>query len=317
MGRRGIVAAITAPPVAAAGARRRPHLELSPALGPGLPVRRRTLTYSRGMTDWQPLPDHAALGLSRSGGAVRIELRRPDALNAFDSEMAAQLLAVLHRLGDDPEVRCVLITGAGRAFSAGADIKSQFGAAEARDVIESELRELSNPTVLALRAMNKPVIAAVNGAAAGIGCSIALAADLVIASENAFFLLAFANIGLTPDGGSSLLVPARIGLGRAFVMALLAERLPAAEALAWGLADRVVPAEELAPVSEALAIRLAAGPTRSYAATKQAINQSMLGGLPAALDLEARLQGELARTDDFLEGVDAFGAKRPPSFQGR
>jgi len=178
------------------------------------------------------------------------------------------------------------------------------------------MRSITTPTILAMRAMRKPIIAAVNGPAAGVGCSIALAADLVVAAESAFFLLAFANIGLTPDGGASLTVPARVGIGRAFVLALLAERLPAAEAVSWGLADRVVPDGELDGVADALVLRLAAGPTRSYAATKEAINRSTLGGLADALDTEARLQGRLTASADFAEGAAAFAAKRRPTFTG-
>jgi enoyl-CoA hydratase/carnithine racemase len=238
-------------------------------------------------------------------------------LNAFDTDAAIAFLDVLRQVHDDDSVRCVLITGAGRAFSAGADIGSQFKDDDARSVIEKELREISGPTITAMRELRKPVVAAVNGPAAGIGCSIALAADLVVAADSAFFLLAFSNIALTPDGGSSLLVPARVGLGRAFVLALLAERLPAAEAVSWGLADRVVPAADLPQITEELALRLANGPTRAYAATKQAINRSTLSGLQDALETEARLQGEQARTEDFLEGTAAFLARRPPRFTGR
>jgi enoyl-CoA hydratase/carnithine racemase len=269
------------------------------------------------MTLWESLPDHPSIGLSRCAGAVRLELRRPAALNAFDTEMAIEFLAVLHRIAEDDSVRAVLLTGSGRAFSAGADITSQFGGDDVPAVVEQQLRELSNPAILALRTMDKPVIAAVNGAAAGIGCSIALACDLVIAAETAFFLLAFAHLGLTPDGGASLTVPARIGFGRAMVMALLAEQLPAAQALAWGLADRVVPDAELMEVAEALAIRLAAGPTQSYAAIKQAVNEASLHRLPEQLELEATLQGALVRTGDFAEGAAAFGSKRAPRFTGR
>jgi 2-(1,2-epoxy-1,2-dihydrophenyl)acetyl-CoA isomerase len=269
------------------------------------------------MAQWDPVDAPDSLRLSRSGGALKIELHRPEVLNALDTPAARALLAVLRDAADDGSTRCVLITGAGRAFSAGADVGSQFRSDDARAVIEKEMREISTPTVLAIRRMPKPVIAAVNGPAAGIGCSIALSADLVLAGESAFFLLAFANIGLTPDGGASMMVPARVGVGRAFVLALLAERLPAAEAVQWGLADRVVPDADLPRTAEDLALRLAAGPTRSYAATKQAINRSMLAGLEDALEFEATAQGELIASADFLEGTAAFAEKRRPEFTGR
>jgi 2-(1,2-epoxy-1,2-dihydrophenyl)acetyl-CoA isomerase len=268
------------------------------------------------MTDWDLVADHPTLKLARREGAARVELHRPQALNAFDGELTRQFLATLRDLAADDTVRSVLITGAGRGFSAGADVKSQFSDPDARSVVEAEMRELTSPTIQVLRDMPKPVIAAVNGPAAGVGCSVALACDLVVAAESAFFLLAFANIGLTPDGGATLTVPARIGLGRAFVMALLADRVPAAEAVSWGLADRVVADDRLAEEAEALALRLAAGPTRAYAATKEAINAAQLAGLAAQLDREAALQGALVQSDDFAEGVSAFAARRSPAFRG-
>jgi 2-(1,2-epoxy-1,2-dihydrophenyl)acetyl-CoA isomerase len=156
----------------------------------------------------------------------------------------------------------------------------------------------------------------VNGAAIGVGCSFAVACDLVVAAESAYFLLAFANIGLVGDGGATITIPARVGLGRASVLALLAERLPAAEALAWGLADRVVADAELDEVTTALALRMAAGPTRAYAAAKRALNASMLAGLADQLELETELQAELAVSADHQEGVAAFGERRTPEFRG-
>ena len=269
------------------------------------------------MIDWEPLQIDGAMAVERAGAVLRIRFNRPDVLNAFDVTATIELLNLIRAADRDDSVRAVMLTGAGRAFSSGADIGARIGDSDARSVVETDLREVSGPLILALRRLRKPVIAAVNGPAVGIGCSIALASDLVVAAESAFFLLAFANIGLTPDGGASLLLPARIGLGRAFVLALLAERLSAAEAVSWGLADRVVPDPEFASVTEALAFRLAAGPTQSYAATKQAINAAVLGGLEAALDLEAGLQAELASSEDFAEGVAAFSVKRSPQFKGR
>jgi 2-(1,2-epoxy-1,2-dihydrophenyl)acetyl-CoA isomerase len=222
------------------------------------------------------------------------------------------------RLGGDESVRCLVLTGSGRAFSAGADIKGRRPSSdEARgERTRRVLREQINPAILAVREMPKPVIAAVNGPAVGVGCSFAVACDLVVAAESAYFLLAFANIGLACDGGATITVPARVGLGRAGVLALLADRLPAADALAWGLADRVVPDADLEETVTALALKLAAGPTRSYAATKRALNASALAGLADQLELEAELQGELAVSADHEEGIAAFREKRQPTFRG-
>lgn len=266
---------------------------------------------------WDAQNGTESIGLSRQAGAVRVELRRPDRLNALDDRAAEELRDILGDLSSDESVRAVLLTGAGRAFCAGADVRARFGDVAARGQIAQSMRDVTAPTILALREMPKPVVAAVNGAAAGLGCSIALSCDLVVAGESAFFMLAFANLGLTVDGGASALVPARVGLGRAFVMALLAERVPAAEALAWGLADRVVPDAELATVTEALVLRLAAGPSRSYAATKELINRAQLAALREQLGREADLQETLLASEDFDEGVRAFAGKRPPEFRGR
>jgi 2-(1,2-epoxy-1,2-dihydrophenyl)acetyl-CoA isomerase len=255
--------------------------------------------------------------VSRCAGAVRIEFNRPEALNALDLEMSRDLAALVERLAADEEVRAVLMTGRGRAFSAGADITTEFSDDNARAVIEQNMRAFTTPTILAIRRMAKPVVAAVNGPAAGVGCSLALASDLVLAAESAIFLLAFANIGLTPDGGASVTLPARIGAGRALALAMLAERVPAAQAVDWGMADRLVPDAELQAVADQLVLRLAAGPTLSYAATKQAINGTVLSALPAALEREARLQGELVASADFVEGTTAFAQKRPARFAGR
>ncbi|HEY6780251.1 MAG TPA: enoyl-CoA hydratase [Thermoleophilaceae bacterium] len=253
----------------------------------------------------------------QDGGVGRITLNRPDSLNAWTGQFGRELTQVVTEDAADPSVRAVLITGAGRGFSSGADLKEGFDPApDGMPDIRKELNELYHPIIVGARELEKPVVAAVNGAAVGIGASLALACDLVLAAEAAFFGLAFVNIGLMPDGGSTLFVPAAVGKARAFEMALLGERVPAAQALEWGLVNSVHPDAELLPSANELVERLAQGPTRSYAATKRALNQRFYPELHAQLDLEAELQHALARTRDFQEGVMAFISKRKPSFEG-
>jgi len=248
---------------------------------------------------------------------ARITLNRPEALNAWTRQFGEELLAALDHASADAEVRSVVLTGAGRAFSSGADLKSggSFGGNGKPDVL-TPLREVYNPVMLRIRQMPKPVVAAVNGPAVGIGCSLALVADLVIAAESAYFLLAFANIGLGLDGGASASLVARVGSGRAAEIALLAERIPADKALSWGLINRVVPDHELAAATGVIAARLAGGPPGSYAAVKRMVNETAYANLAEVLDREAVLQQERAESADFAEGVMAFLQKRPPQFTG-
>ena len=171
--------------------------------------------------------------------------------------------------------------------------------------------------MVAIRQMPKPVIAAVNGPAVGIGCSLALCSDLILAAESAYFLLAFVNIGLVPDGGSSLFLPTRVGMARATELSMLGERLPAERALEWGLINRVVPDAQLAEEAAALAARLAAGPTRSYAGAKRQLNNWLYARMDEQLELEAQIQREMATSEDFVEGALAFIQKRPARFSGK
>lgn len=231
--------------------------------------------------------------------------------------MGIDLLAAISSLSEDPAVRAVMITGAGRAFSSGADLKEQrTGNENGLPDLSLRLKELYNPTILGIREMPKPVVAAVNGPAVGIGCSLALACDLIVAAESAYFLLAFVNIGLVPDGGASATVPARAGFARAAEMSFLGERVPAPQALEWGLVNRVVADDELAGEAEALRDRLAAGPTASYANSKRLLNRRLLAGLGEQLDAEADAQREQGHTADFVEGVLSFVQKRPANFTG-
>jgi 2-(1,2-epoxy-1,2-dihydrophenyl)acetyl-CoA isomerase len=253
-------------------------------------------------------------------GVATIELNRPQALNAWNQQLGLDLLAALRRVSAEDAVRAVVITGAGRAFSSGADLKDFSGGEltpEGRPNVHKTLTERYHPIMHAIRELPKPVLAAVNGPAVGIGCSLALCCDLVLAAQSAYLLLAFVNIGLAPDGGSSLFVPTRAGMARATEMAMLGERISAEQALQWGLVNRVLPDERLREEAAALAQRLASGPTRSYAATKRQLNSWLYARMAEQLALEAELQQEMAGSDDFLEGATAFIEKRAPRFRGR
>jgi 2-(1,2-epoxy-1,2-dihydrophenyl)acetyl-CoA isomerase len=253
----------------------------------------------------------------QDGAVGRLTLNRPETLNAWTAEFGAEMKQVIEGEAADESVRAVLITGAGRGFSSGADLKAGFEPAEdGMPDIKKELHTLYHPVIAGVRRLPKPVVAAVNGPSVGIGCSLALACDLIMAAESAYFGLAFVNIGLMPDGGSTAFVPPAVGRVRALQMALLGERVDSAQALDWGLVNWVHPDDKLMDEANALAEKLAAGPTRSYAASKQALNRFIYGDLDAQLDLEAELQHELGRSKDFLEGAAAFVEKREPAFSG-
>jgi 2-(1,2-epoxy-1,2-dihydrophenyl)acetyl-CoA isomerase len=190
------------------------------------------------------------------------------------------------------------------------------GQAGERPDVGEMLRERYHPIIKGIRELPKPVVAAVNGPAVGIGCSLALACDLIWAAESAVFGLAFVNIGLVPDGGSTFLVPVAAGKARALEMALLGDPIPASQALEWGLINRVVPDGELMDEARGVARRLASGPTRSYAQSKRALNHSLMAIMDEQLDLEAQIQGEMVGSADFIEGISAFVEKREPRFTG-
>jgi 2-(1,2-epoxy-1,2-dihydrophenyl)acetyl-CoA isomerase len=249
----------------------------------------------------------------RDGGVITIRLNRPDVLNAFNASMHSALAEALKE-ARDPDVRAVLLTGAGRAFCVGQDLR------EFRDEtgdIAGRLRRHYHPNILALRALDKPVVAAVNGAAAGAGLSFAFACDLRIASDQASFVPAFIKIGLVPDSGCTFFAARLLGYARAFEWLATGRALTAAEAHAWGLVSEVVEHERLAAHTTELAASLAELPTRGVAMTKRLLDRAANAALAEQLDWEAQLQAAATRTDDFAEGVAAFLAKRDPSFRGR
>jgi len=252
----------------------------------------------------------------RADGVAWVILNRPDALNAWTPQLGEELTQALDDVAADPEVRAIVLTGAGRAFSSGADLRAGMQTSNGSPDVGTPLREIYNPLILRVRTLRKPVIAAVNGPAVGIGCSLALAADLIVAAGSAYFLMAFVNIGLGLDGGASQSLVARVGHARAFQIAYLGERLAADTALNWGLVNEVVPDDELEATVTALAGRLAAGPPGSYAAIKRTINDRAYAGFAEVLELEAVVQQERAESKDFAEGVLAFLQKRPAKFTG-
>jgi len=250
----------------------------------------------------------------KQNGVATITLNRPQALNAFTLQMNAELQDALKDADGDDKIRCFLITGAGRAFCAGQDLKSRT--AEQRGSLGASLREKYNPIILRLRRTEKIVLAAVNGVAAGAGCNLALSCDLRIASDDAKFIQAFVRVGLAPDSGGSFFLPRLVGLSKAMELFLLGEPVDAAEALRIGLVARVLPQAELAQAARAMAVRFARGP-RSIGLIKRAVNHALLPELQAQLEYEAYLQEIAGKSADYDEGVKAFLEKRAPVFKGK
>jgi 2-(1,2-epoxy-1,2-dihydrophenyl)acetyl-CoA isomerase len=258
--------------------------------------------------------DTVLVGLD--AGVLTLTLNRPDKLNSLNEDMHFALRAGFQRAADDATVRAVMLTGVGRGFCAGADLGDRDPRKERPD-LAAIIERLYNPTLRLIRSIDKPIVCAVNGVAAGAGANIALACDIVLAARSAKFIQAFAKIGLIPDAGGSWSLARILGEPRAKALALLAEPLDADTAAAWGLIWKAVDDSALLGEAEGIARRLAAGPTRGLGLTKRAIQAAATNSLDAQLDLERDLQGQAGRTDDYAEGVVAFLDKRKPEFTGR
>ena len=259
------------------------------------------------------------IAVATADGVCTITLNRPDVLNAFNDQLTTELGESLKAAERDTAVRAIVITGAGRAFSSGqdlADLKQKYVPGYVPH-LGDDLRRRYNPIIKRIREMDKPIIAAVNGVAAGAGCSLALSCDMRIASDQASFIEVFIHVGLIPDSGSTFMLPRLVGLGKAMELCCTGQKIDAAEALRIGLVNQVVPAAELAAKANKLAAQLAALPARAIALTKRLLNQSMQNDLDAQLDAEMYDQETAGKTADHHEGVMAFLEKRKASFQGR
>lgn len=257
---------------------------------------------------------YTKINFSITDGVATITLNRPDKLNSFDREMSKEVIDALDQARNDPEVRAVLIIGEGRAFSAGQDLAEAIAPGSR---IEDILAEQYNPIIERIRSIPKPVIAAVNGVAAGAGANIAYACDLTFAAESANFIQSFINIGLIPDSGGTFTLPRLIGLQRAFGQMILAPKITAKEAAEMGMIWKAVPDADLMNEATAIAKRLATMPTKAIALTKQALNASMANDLDRQLALEKKLQTMAGESHDHKEGVKAFLEKRRPEFTGK
>jgi 2-(1,2-epoxy-1,2-dihydrophenyl)acetyl-CoA isomerase len=262
------------------------------------------------MSDQPILVEHA-------DGVARITLNRPDVLNSFTRPMGRALCEALGGAASDASVRAVLLTGSGRGFCAGQDLAEAAPQDSAMPDLGDIVRDTYNPIIRAIRTLEKPVVCAVNGVAAGAGASIALACDLVFASTDASFVWSFTKIGVIPDSGGTFLLPRIVGLQRASALTLLGEKLTASQALAWGLIYKVCEPAELVDAAVKTARHLATQPTRALGLTKRGFNRALGVDLDSQLDYEEELQREAGRSRDYMEGVQAFLAKRKPSYTGQ
>jgi 2-(1,2-epoxy-1,2-dihydrophenyl)acetyl-CoA isomerase len=262
--------------------------------------------------------DFETVRLDTADGVATLTLARPDRLNSFTVQMHGEVQQALARVRADRAVRCLVLTGAGRGFCAGQDLADRAVDPSAAGVdLGESIERYYKPLVQALRSLEMPTLAAVNGVAAGAGANLALACDLVFAARSASFVQSFSKIGLVPDCGGTWWLPRLVGPARAMGLALTAEKLSAERAEQWGLIWKCVDDDALMPAVQALARELAAGPTRGYVRTRQAIDAAATLTLDASLDLERDCQRELGRGDDYREGVAAFMARRTPVFKGR
>jgi 2-(1,2-epoxy-1,2-dihydrophenyl)acetyl-CoA isomerase len=262
--------------------------------------------------------DFQHLLVKQDSGVLTITMNRPEVLNAFNDLMLAELTEAVEAAAQDEAVRCVVLTGAGRAFGSGQDLHSlSDGRSSGAVAVVSEHLQKYHRVVYAIREMPKPVIAAVRGVAAGISCNIALACDLRIAADNARFIEAFARIGLVPDGGGGYFLPRLVGVGKALELSMLADEVSGPEAERIGLVNRCVPLEEFEEATWALAQRLAKGPTRAYALIKKLIYTSAESDLQTSMLLEGELQDMAFETEDHQNAVVAFLQKRQPEYKGR
>lgn len=261
--------------------------------------------------------ESASIKWTVENGVGYLTLNRPDVLNSFNMSMALDLQKCLKQAADDATIRAVLLTGAGRGFCAGQDLKEVLPSEEnpAPDLSEIVVKSY-NPIVLAIRQLEKPVICAVNGIAAGAGANLAFACDLVLASEKASFVQSFCKLGLVPDTGGTFFLPRLVGMARATALTMLGDKLSAAQALEWGLIYRVCEPDSLMKEADDLAKKLATQPTKGLGFIKRALNASLANDLQTQLAVEMELQGAAGRTDDYQEGVNAFLEKRLPTFNG-
>jgi 2-(1,2-epoxy-1,2-dihydrophenyl)acetyl-CoA isomerase len=252
-------------------------------------------------------------------GVAVLTLNRPDVLNAFDDELGHAALQAVEKASQDESVRCVVLTGAGRAFCSGEDLGALAGGYEKGEPPElgATLTDRYNPLIRALRSAPKPVIAAVNGVAAGAGASVALACDFRIASERAKLALAFVKVGLVPDSGAIWFLTKMVGAAKAWELSATGNQVDAEEGLRLGLFNRVVPAADFDAEWRSYARGLASGPTRAFALIKSLVNSAAQNSLDDQLDLEVQAQSEAGRSADHMEGIRAFFEKRPPGFEGR